>query len=247
MTAGSSPARARSASRSSRTCRRRVSCWCRSAAAGWQAVSRPRSRPAPDVRVVGVEPELAADARDRWQPDRSSVGRPLTLRGRSPTAADQYGALTSALPPARTSTGSSPSVRPRSPAGVRLAAERSRLVVEPSGALTIAALTFHRAGWAATAVETSWPSRAVATSTRSPTALTSRRRSRLSVESALVARGVFALAREAVGQTALADPDLGRLRRRPGSSRAASRPSARDQPTRIAIVAVRNRRSPRPT
>ena len=30
-------------------------------------------------------------------------------------------------------------------AGVRLAAERSRLVVEPSGALTIAALTFHRA------------------------------------------------------------------------------------------------------
>jgi threonine dehydratase len=30
-------------------------------------------------------------------------------------------------------------------AGVRLAAERSRLVVEPSGALTIAALAFHPA------------------------------------------------------------------------------------------------------
>jgi threonine dehydratase len=30
-------------------------------------------------------------------------------------------------------------------AGVRLAAERSRLVVEPSGALAIAALTFRRA------------------------------------------------------------------------------------------------------
>lgn len=98
----------------------------------------------PATRVIGVEPELAADARDslargeivRWPPE-------LVAR----TIAD--GTRTQALGPRTFAhlrahldaivTVSEAEIA----AAVRLAAERSRLVVEPSGALGIAAMAFH--------------------------------------------------------------------------------------------------------
>jgi threonine dehydratase len=98
------------------------------------------------TRVIGVEPELAADARESLE--RGEIVRwPAELVSR--TIAD--GTRTQALG-ARTFahlrvhldaivTVSEVEIA----AGVRLAAERSRLVVEPSGALGIAALAFHAA------------------------------------------------------------------------------------------------------
>lgn len=98
----------------------------------------------PDVRVIGVEPELAADARDSLA--RGKIVRwPAELVSR--TIAD--GARTQALG-ARTFVhlrehldGIVTVSEAEIAAGVRLAAERSRLVVEPSGALSIAAMAFH--------------------------------------------------------------------------------------------------------
>jgi threonine dehydratase len=98
----------------------------------------------PTARVIGVEPELAADARESLIRDEI-VAWPAELVAR--TIAD--GTRTQALG-ARTFahlrayldsivTVSEAEIA----AGVRLAAERSRLVVEPSGALGIAALAFH--------------------------------------------------------------------------------------------------------
>lgn len=98
----------------------------------------------PSVRVIGVEPELAADARDslergeivRWPADQVSR-----------TIAD--GARTQALGKRtfahlRVHLDSIVTVSEAEiAAAVRLAAERSRLVVEPSGALGIAAIAFH--------------------------------------------------------------------------------------------------------
>jgi threonine dehydratase len=98
----------------------------------------------PDVRVIGVEPELAADARDSLA--RGEIVRwPAELVSR--TIAD--GTRTQALG-ARTFAhlrayldGIVTVSESEIAAGVRLAAERSRLVVEPSGALPIAAMAFH--------------------------------------------------------------------------------------------------------
>jgi threonine dehydratase len=98
----------------------------------------------PDVRVIGVEPELAADARDSLA--RGEIVRwPAELVSR--TIAD--GVRTQALG-ARTFAhlreyldGIVTVSEAEIAAGVRLAAERSRLVVEPSGALSIAAMAFH--------------------------------------------------------------------------------------------------------
>ena len=98
----------------------------------------------PDVRVIGVEPELAADARDSLERGKI-VAWPAELVSR--TIAD--GTRTQALG-ARTFahlrayldsivTVSETEIA----AAVRLAAERARLVVEPSGALGIAAMSFH--------------------------------------------------------------------------------------------------------
>jgi len=98
----------------------------------------------PEVRIIGVEPELSADARDSLT--RGEIVRwPAELVSR--TIAD--GTRTQAL-------GSRTFAHLRAhldaivtvseaeiAAGVRLAAERSRLVVEPSGALSIAAMAFH--------------------------------------------------------------------------------------------------------
>jgi threonine dehydratase len=100
----------------------------------------------PDVRVVGVEPELAADARaslDRGEIVRwSAVDVSRTIADGTRTQA--LGARTFAHLRAHLDgivTVSEAEIA----AGVRLAAERARLVVEPSGALTVAALVFRRA------------------------------------------------------------------------------------------------------
>jgi len=98
----------------------------------------------PAVRVIGVEPELGADARESLE--RGEIVRwPSELASR--TIAD--GTRTQALGPRTFAhlrayldeivTVSEVEIA----AGVRLAAERSRLVVEPSGALSIAAMAFH--------------------------------------------------------------------------------------------------------
>jgi threonine dehydratase len=99
----------------------------------------------PDVRVIGVEPELAADAREslatgsivRWS--AAEVARTIA----DGTRTQSLGVRTFAHLRAYLDgivTVSEAEIA----AGVRLAAEWSRLVVEPSGALSIAALTFHR-------------------------------------------------------------------------------------------------------
>jgi threonine dehydratase len=100
----------------------------------------------PSARVVGVEPELAADAHESLA--RGEIVRwPSELVSR--TIAD--GTRTQAIGP-RTFAhlrayldGIVTVTEAEIAAGVRLAAEMSRLVVEPSGALSIAALAFRGA------------------------------------------------------------------------------------------------------
>lgn len=97
----------------------------------------------PAARIVGVEPELAADARDSLRQGRI-VEWPAELVGR--TMADgtrtqalgrrTFAHLSALLDDIVTVTEAEIG------AAVRLAAEESRLVVEPSGALSIAALRF---------------------------------------------------------------------------------------------------------
>ena len=103
----------------------------------------------PTTRIVGVEPELAADARDSFRA-RKVVEWPAELVSR--TIAD--GTRTQSIGRRNLAhmlaalddivTVSEDEIR----AAVRLAAEECRLVVEPSGALSIAALRFraHEAG-----------------------------------------------------------------------------------------------------
>ena len=101
-----------------------------------------KARSHPDARVIGVEPELAADARES-----PPAGRIVALggragvadhrrrrRGRSRSGARPFAHLRALLDGIVTVTEAEIA------AGVRLAAERSRLVVEPSGALAVAAL-----------------------------------------------------------------------------------------------------------
>ena len=102
----------------------------------------------PDARVIGVEPELAADARESL-----AAGRIVTLvrgrrrRGRSPTGRGRGRSAAGRSPTSRAcSTRSSRCREAEIAAAVRLAAEESRLVVEPSGALSVAALAFHAGG-----------------------------------------------------------------------------------------------------
>jgi threonine dehydratase len=100
----------------------------------------------PDIRVVGVEPELAADARDslragsivRWT--ASDVSRTIADGTRTQALGERtFAHLRAHL------DGIVTVAEAEIAAGVRLAAERARLVVEPSGALPIAALAFHAA------------------------------------------------------------------------------------------------------
>ncbi len=100
----------------------------------------------PGARVVGVEPELAADARESLLTGRI-VRWPAADVSR--TIAD--GTRTQALGP-RTFAhlrahldGIVTVSEAEIAAGVRLAAERSRLVVEPSGALVVAARAYRHA------------------------------------------------------------------------------------------------------
>jgi threonine dehydratase len=101
---------------------------------------------APGARVIGVESELAADARDslregrivRWAPDL--VSRTIADGTRTTALGERTFAHLSAL-----LDGVLTVTEYEIAAGVRLAAEESRLVVEPSGALPIAAMVFHGA------------------------------------------------------------------------------------------------------
>jgi threonine dehydratase len=98
----------------------------------------------PGTRVIGVEPELAADAREslargeivRWPGDlvsRTIADGTRTQALGARTFAHLRAYLDSIVTVSEVEIA----------AGVRLAAERSRLVAEPSGALTIAALAYH--------------------------------------------------------------------------------------------------------
>jgi threonine dehydratase len=97
----------------------------------------------PAVRVVGVEPELAADAQEslrrgeivRW--DTALVSRTIADGTRTQALGGRtFEHLRAFLDDIVTVT------EEEIAAGVRLAAEESRLVAEPSGALTVAALAF---------------------------------------------------------------------------------------------------------
>ncbi len=100
----------------------------------------------PAARIIGVEPELAADAAESL-----ATGRIVRWDGAATARTIADGTRTQALgrrPFAHLSRlldGVLTVTEAEIAAGMRLAAERSRLVVEPSGALTIAAVEFHAA------------------------------------------------------------------------------------------------------
>jgi len=97
----------------------------------------------PNARVIGVEPELAADARDslaagrivRWRAE--DVSRTIADGTRTQALGTRTFAHLAALLDSIVTVSEE-----QIAAAVRLAAEESRLVAEPSGALTIAALAF---------------------------------------------------------------------------------------------------------
>ena len=97
----------------------------------------------PGARVIGVEPELAADARDsleagrivRWEPEL--VGRTMADGTRTTALGERTFAHLSALLDGVVTVSEAEIA-----AAVRLTAEESRLVVEPSGALSVAALRY---------------------------------------------------------------------------------------------------------
>jgi threonine dehydratase len=97
----------------------------------------------PSALVVGVEPELAADARESLAAGRivewpaGLVSRTIADGTRTQALGRRTFAHLAALMDAIVTV-----TEPEIAAGVRLAAEGSRLVVEPSGALTVAALAF---------------------------------------------------------------------------------------------------------
>ena len=100
----------------------------------------------PGVRVIGVEPELAADARESLERGEI-VAWPADLVSRTIADGTRTQALgTRTFAHMRAHLDSVVTVSEAEiAAAVRLAAERSRLVVEPSGALGIAAIAFHAA------------------------------------------------------------------------------------------------------
>ena len=99
---------------------------------------------APEARLIGVEPELAADARDSLAQDRI-VAWPAEKVSRTiadGTRTQSIGRLNFAHLRAQLDAVIVVS-EDEIAAAVRLAAEEARLVVEPSGALPIAAMRFH--------------------------------------------------------------------------------------------------------
>jgi threonine dehydratase len=100
----------------------------------------------PDIRVIGVEPELAADAKESLERDAivrwsaADVSRTIADGTRTQALGQRtFAHLRAYLDRIVTVTEA------QIAAGVRLAAERARLVVEPSGALAVAAITFRAA------------------------------------------------------------------------------------------------------
>lgn len=97
----------------------------------------------PAARIIGVEPELAADAREslargeivRWS--AADVSRTIADGTRTQSLGHRTFAHLRAHLDGIVTVSEAEIV-----AGVRLAAERSRLVVEPSGALAVAAMAF---------------------------------------------------------------------------------------------------------
>jgi threonine dehydratase len=98
----------------------------------------------PGARIVGVEPELAADARESLAAGRivewpaELVSRTIADGTRTQSLGRRTFAHLSALLDDIVTVSEEEIA-----AGVRLAADESRLVVEPSGALSLAALAFH--------------------------------------------------------------------------------------------------------
>ena len=98
----------------------------------------------PDVRIVGVDPELAADAAEslelghivRW--DGAITARTIADGTRTQAIGERPFAHLSRLLDGVVTVSEAEIAQ-----AVRFGAERSRLVVEPSGALTIAAAAFH--------------------------------------------------------------------------------------------------------
>ncbi|MFM2106824.1 MAG: threonine dehydratase catabolic [Chloroflexota bacterium] len=98
----------------------------------------------PSARIVGVEPELAADAQEslargeivEWPAE--AVGRTIADGTRTQRIGRRNFAHLRALMDAVVTVSEAEIA-----AAIRLAAEESRLVVEPSGALTVAALRWH--------------------------------------------------------------------------------------------------------
>jgi threonine dehydratase len=98
----------------------------------------------PGARVIGIEPELAADARDslargelvRWSAEE--VSRTIADGTRTQSLGQRTFAHLRAYLDGIVTVSEAEIA-----AGVRLAAERARLVAEPSGALAVAAIAFH--------------------------------------------------------------------------------------------------------
>jgi threonine dehydratase len=99
----------------------------------------------PTARVIGVEPDLAADARDSLEQGRivawpaEAVGRTMADGTRTTSLGKRTFAHIAVFLDAIVTVSEAEIV-----AAVRLIAEESRLVAEPSGALTAAAIRFHR-------------------------------------------------------------------------------------------------------
>ena len=97
----------------------------------------------PGARVIGVEPELAADARDSLEQGRivawpaESVGRTIADGTRTTSLGERTFAHMSRLLDGIVTVGEDEIA-----AAVRLIAEETRLVAEPSGALAAAAMRF---------------------------------------------------------------------------------------------------------
>ena len=100
----------------------------------------------PNARVIGVEPELAADARESLEAGRivewpaELVSRTIADGTRTQSLGERTFAHLSALLDSIVTVSEIEIA-----AAVRLTAEESRLVAEPSGALSVAALRFHAA------------------------------------------------------------------------------------------------------
>jgi threonine dehydratase len=101
----------------------------------------------PGARIIGVEPELAADARESLREGRvvrwpaADVSRTIADGTRTTAIGLRNFAHLSRLLDSIVTVSEGEIA-----AGIRLTAEESRLVAEPSGALTVAAMAFRSAG-----------------------------------------------------------------------------------------------------